>query len=92
MMAFPQPAHASTISEPLTWRQICKRYPEQWVCICDVDWVNEQDFEFGTARVVGHGGSRNTPLEQARAWRQQYPEIGHFFTGRVRAPVPRLFL
>ncbi len=91
-MTLPQPVHASTISEPLTWKQICERYPDQWVCIVDVDWVNDRDFEFGTARVVGHGASRKEPLEQSRVWRRQYPEIGHFFTGRVRALVPRMFL
>ncbi len=88
-MTHPAPAQAANISEPLTWKPICERYPDQWVCIVEVDWANDRDFEFGTARVVGHGKTRKEPIDQARSWRPRYPEIGHFFTGRVRAPASR---
>jgi hypothetical protein len=88
-MTHPAPAQTASISEPLTWTQICERYPDQWVCIVEVDWANDRDFEFGTARVVGHGDTRKEPIDQARSWRDRYSEIGHFFTGRVRAPASR---
>jgi hypothetical protein len=83
---------AAFISEPLTWKEICERYPDQWVCIADADWVNDTDFEFGTARVVGYGKTRKEPLDQARPWRTRYKGIGHFFTGRIRALFPRYFV
>jgi hypothetical protein len=80
------------VSEPLTWKQICERYPEAWVVLVEVDWVNDTDFDFRSARVAGHGTTRKEPLVQARPLRDRYPSMGHFFTGRIRAPlVPLLF-
>jgi len=70
------------ISEPLSWAQICERYPDQWVCLVEMDRANEQDFEFRTARVVGHGPGRRDPLVQARAFHDRYEEIGHYSTRR----------
>ena len=82
-----------TISEPMTWTQICERYPDQWVVLVEVDWVNDTDFDFRSARVAGHGDTRREPLAQARPLRDRYPSMGHFFTGPIRAPlVPLLFV
>jgi len=75
------------ISEPLTWKEICARYPDAWVCLVEIDWVNENDLDFHSARVVGHGKTRREPLAQARPLRARYEEIGHFFTGPIRAPL-----
>jgi hypothetical protein len=88
-MSEPQLAETPHISEPLSWKQICALYPDEWVCIVEIEWVNDTDFDFGSARVVGHGKTRREPLDQARPLRQRYSSIGHFFTGRVRAPIPR---
>jgi hypothetical protein len=71
-----------TISEPLTWKQICERYPDQWVCLVEIDWAHPGDFDFRTARVVGHGSTRGEPLRQARPWRSRYKTIGHYFAER----------
>jgi hypothetical protein len=73
------------ISEPLTWKQICERYPDEWVCLVEIDRPEENNFAFHTARVVGHGKGRRDPLVQARAFRDQYDGMGHYFTGRIRA-------
>ncbi len=82
----------STISEPMTWTQICERYPDEWVALVEIDWVNDGDFDFRTARVIGHG-SRREQYVQARPWRSRYEAMGHYFTGRVRAPLaPLIFL
>jgi len=72
------------LSEPLSWAEICRRYPEQWVALVEIDWEDED--EIRTARVAGHGPRRADPLEQARHLHARYEEIGHFFTGRIRAP------
>ena len=77
------------ISDPLTWAEICERYPEQWVCVVDIDRLAPNSLEFRTARVVGHGATRREPLDQARPWRSRFGVIGHYFTGSVVAPVPR---
>jgi hypothetical protein len=85
-------ANASSVSEPLTWDDICARYPDQWVVLVEVDWVNETDLEFRSARVAGHGKTRKEPLVQARPLQDHYPSMAHLFTGRVRAPIrPLLF-
>jgi hypothetical protein len=80
----PQPADKPFISEPLTWKQICGRYPDEWVCLVEIDRPEENNFAFHTARVVGHGKGRRDPLVQARAFRDQYDGMGHYFTGRVQ--------
>lgn len=81
----PQP----WISEPLTWFEIRKRYPDEWVCLVEMDRVHPNGFEFRTARVVGHGKTRAEPFEQARAFESTYDTIGHYFTGRIRVQWPR---
>jgi hypothetical protein len=84
---------AHPISEPLTWAEICQCYPDQWVCLVEIDRIDgAAAFEFRTARVVGHGKTRREPLEQAHPWRSRYTSIGHYFTGPIRAPSPRFFL
>lgn len=79
---------APVISEPLTWDQICDRYPEHWVCLVEIDRITDNNFAFRTARVVGHGKTRREPLDQARPLRARYPSIGHYFTGTIRTPLP----
>lgn len=74
----------ATISNPMTWKEICEQYPCKWVALVEIDWVNETDFDFRSARVVGHG-NRREQYEQARAWSSRYTSMGHFYTGRVRA-------
>jgi hypothetical protein len=77
--AHPAPA----ISEPLTWEQICKRYPDQWVCLVEFDRIDPGRFAFRTARVVGHDSRRRTAVEQSRPWWRAYEEVGQHFTGRT---------
>ena len=79
------------VSDPLTWPEICARYPDEWVALVEIDWLNENDLDFRSARVAGHGKTRKAPLDQARPLRARYDEIGHFFTGPIRAPL-RSFL
>jgi len=85
---------APAISEPLSWAEICARYPDEWVCLVEMDRVDPNGFEFRTARVIGHGRTRRAPVEQAMVWRDHYKLIGHYFTGRilVRPPRPSLVL
>jgi hypothetical protein len=84
---FMSEAHAGSApesSELLSWQEICRRHPDQWVALVDIEWVDED--EVRAARVVGHGPRRADPLQQAHHLHSRYEEIGHFFTGRVRAP------
>jgi hypothetical protein len=80
---------APTITEPLTWSEICERYPDEWVCLVEIDRIEPNHFAFRSARVVGHGKTRRAPFEQAEPWWEHYDQIGHYFTGRIIAPFPR---
>ncbi len=91
MNEVPAPVEAF-ISEPLTWEQICVRYPDEWVCLVEIGGLNDTDFAFTTARVVGHGKTAREPFEQARPFDDRYFEMGHFFTGRYRGGPRRLVL
>jgi len=77
---------SDAVSEQMTWSEICGRYPEEWVVLVEIDWVNDTDLDFRSARVAGHGKTRRAPLDQARPLQARYPSMGHFFTGPVRAP------
>lgn len=82
-------AHAiehNPLTELLTWKQICERYPDQWVALVEMDWDDEND-GFSVARVAGHGATRRAPYDQMRAAGLAYETVGHFYTGRVRPHV-----
>jgi hypothetical protein len=61
------------------------------VCLVEIDRLEKNNFAFRSARVAGHGKTRREPLDQARPLRVRYEEIGHYFTGPIRAPIPRFF-
>jgi hypothetical protein len=70
-----------TISEPLTWAQICLRHPDEWVCLAEFERLDPMRFAFRTARVIGASKQRRDALELARTWWRRYEEIGQHFTG-----------
>jgi hypothetical protein len=77
------------ITEPLTWTEICKRYPAQRVCLVEMDRIDPHSFEFRTARVIGHGKTRREAFERACRWGDHFQDIGHYFTGKLAPPFPR---
>jgi hypothetical protein len=79
----PEPVGPPFISEPLTWEQICDHYPNEWVCLVEIDSINDRDFDFRTARVVGHGKTRKASYDQAKPYNEVYRSMGHFST-RIR--------
>jgi len=44
---------ASAPSESLSWHEICRTYPDQWVALVEIDWDDED--EVRAAPVAGHG-------------------------------------
>ena len=80
---------ASAITDPLTWAEICERYPDQQVCLVEIDRIHPRGLEFRTARVIGHGKTRRKAFEQSRAWRDRYSELGCRFTGQPKTPLVR---
>lgn len=80
------------VPERLTWKQICERHPDEWVVLVDTESVNDTDFEFGTAIVLGHFKSRKEASPHIKAAFQHYSEIGSFWTGKIRGPIPRFII
>lgn len=81
-------AQEPAISEPLSWDEIRARYPDEWVCLVEIGWLDDTDVAFTTARVAGHGKTSRAPLDQTRPLWGRYREIGHYFTGKIVRPSP----
>lgn len=82
-------SHAQTVSEPMTWTEICERFPDQWIALVALDWVDDRDEPFRTALVAGHG-SRREALAQARPLLKLFDKMGPFFTGAPPVAMPTL--
>ena len=81
-----------SISEPLTWAEICERYPDQQVCVVEIERMQPRSLDFRTARVIGNGNTLREALDHARSWRDGVTEIGFRFTGQAKAAFVRPFL
>ena len=79
-------------SERLTWAEICARYPDEWVIMADVDFVNDTDFVFRTALVLGHHKHRKAASPEIKAAYEQHESVGCFWTGEIRGPIPRFII
>lgn len=77
------------LPERLTWAQICKRYPDEWVVMVETEWVNDRDFEFGTTLVLGHYKTRKEASPHIKAAFQHYRGVGSFWTGKKPFPLRR---
>ena len=74
----------AAVVEHLTWNEICARYPDQWVALADITWVNTTDFAFTGAEVVGTFAERKaaTPtMKELHAANRR--SVGCFWTGKL---------
>lgn len=76
----------------LTWKQICELYRDQWVVLVDTEWVNDTDFQFGSSLLLGHFKSRKEASPFIKNAFQRYSEVGSFWTGKIRGPIPRFII
>lgn len=86
-MSEVEPA-AALNEKRLTWQQVCEKYPNQWVVLVDVEWVDDMYSEFRTAMVAGHGPRSDDSLDQAEPLRSRFPDQAHLYTGPYRALRP----
>ena len=77
------------LPEMLTWAEICQRYPDQRLCLVEVEYIHPNGLAIRTARVVGHGDTLDKALEQAHAWREHYKVMTFNSTRNVRDKLPR---
>lgn len=78
-MATPR---AAAPVEHLTWNEICARYPNRWVALADIAWVNDTDFEFTGAEVIATFAERKAATPTMKALHaDERSSVGCFWTG-----------
>jgi hypothetical protein len=71
-------------AEHRTWNEICARYPDQWVALADVAWVNRTDFVFTAAEVIATFAERKAAaptMKELHAANRR--SVGCFWTGKL---------
>jgi hypothetical protein len=81
-------SRAVTSVERLTWVEICERYPDRWVVLDKIDWVNDTDFEFAGADVLATFDTRKAASPTIKSLIASRRRVGCFWTGNL---VPTLF-
>src|SRR4051812_12750399 len=74
--------------ERLTWDEICRRYPDEWVVMAEMDWRKGRSFEVRTAFVLAHHKTRKEASPSVKEADKHYKEVSAFFTGRLLPPMP----
>ena len=75
--------------EILRWEDICTRYPDQYVCIVDIEHPEHGSPEITTARVVGNGATRAVAFAPFGQLRSNYRVHAVRFTGVCTMPLIR---
>lgn len=83
---------APDLTEPLSWREICARYPDQYVCLVDIVDEEPGSLVIATARVVGYGSTHDAAFEPIRELPNPFPLCAIRFTGVSRTPLIRPWL
>ena len=77
-------SNAAAPAERLTWREICTRYPDQWVALADIAWVNRTDFAFTVAEVIASFAERKAATPTMKALHaSNRRSVGCFWTGKL---------
>ncbi|HWO17869.1 MAG TPA: hypothetical protein VNO30_03810 [Kofleriaceae bacterium] len=85
------PAPELFLSEPMTWEQICERYPDQWVVLVEINRpAEDHNARFRTARVAGIGKTRREAFAQAQPFDRGYHSCANRFTGPIARSIAHL--
>jgi len=76
-------------TEPLSWAEICARYPDQFVCLVEIVRIELRSPEIKTTRVVGHGPTHDAAFEPIRGLDVRYSRFAIRFTGTCSEPLIR---
>jgi len=82
-------APASSSVERLTWAEICRRYPDQWVVMVDIEGGNDTDLDFGSALVLAAFKQRKEASPRVKEAFLQHEDVSCFWTGKIRGTIPR---
>jgi hypothetical protein len=74
------PAAVATISELLTWTQICETYPDSWVCLADVEWGRPDAFDPRGGRIIATARTRGELADKTRDAETRHGMVGRYCT------------
>jgi hypothetical protein len=86
----------SASTERLTWDAIRSLHPDRWVALADVEWVDEDGFDFTQAEVIATFPDRKAASPTMKALVETGREVACLWTGerllpkKGEAPVWRL--
>ena len=83
---------AAVEPERLTWDEIRRRHPDEWVVLVESDWFDERSFKLRSAIVFGHSPRRTEVSPTVKRAYSTYREVGTFWTGPIRGPIPRFYI
>jgi len=69
--------------ERVTWSEACRRYPNKWVVVVEMETASDSYNPFDTAVVVAHHDRRVDASPSVKAAFQTHDEVGSFWTGRI---------
>jgi hypothetical protein len=72
--------------ERLTWDEICRRYPDEWVVLVEFERPDQNHLEFNAAVVLAHHKTSKEASPAVKEAFKYYDEAGSFFTGRLIPP------
>ena len=73
------------MSDPTSWDEICRRFPDQWIVLVEIDWTDDRGDEIRTAFVAGSGTKREA-LVAARPLLTIFEKLGCYHTAQSRVP------
>ncbi len=76
-------------TETLQWAEICARYPDQYVCLVDMETAAPRSPVITSARVVGNGPTRRAAFDPIRSLGGTHPLLSVRFTGISTRPLLR---
>lgn len=85
----------AAVAEPqerLSWKEICARFPDEWVVVADAapdDDDESADVDFDSALLLAHHPRRKEAYGRLAAHLAAHGSVGCFFTGKIRALPPR---
>lgn len=85
MLQATRPLPSLPSAERLSWNQICKRHPDQWVVLVDIK-DHPSAVDITSAVVFARCDERDQLGPHVRAAHQQFTSIGTFWTGELRCP------
>ena len=78
---------ADSAIERLSLAEAKRRYPDGYVVFVDFDWIDDEDGDFRTARVLSHARTRKEADDLARPMLGQFHDVWTAWTGQGHIPL-----